>query len=85
VAGGCNFDGYPPKAMRKKIRFCYACEQEEILKMITTIFEQYKSGELQSYNLPEFIKNYERSALTGQLAYCFEACIGGDSCLTRKR
>ncbi len=48
-------------------------DEEEILKMITIIFEQYKSGELQSYNLPEFIKNYERSALTGQLAYWFDS------------
>ncbi|MDD5063951.1 MAG: glycosyltransferase [Phycisphaerae bacterium] len=49
--------------------------EEEILKMIMAAFEQYKRGELQSYNLPEFIKKYERSALTGQLAYCFDGCI----------
>lgn len=47
-------------------------DEEEILKTIMIIFEQYKSGELQSYNLPEFIKKYERSALTGQLAYWFD-------------
>ena len=47
-------------------------DEEEILKMLMNIVEQYKNGELQSYNLPEFIKKYERSALTGQLAYWFD-------------
>ena len=46
--------------------------EQEILKMLMNIVEQYESDELQSYNLPEFIRNYERSALTGQLAYWFD-------------
>jgi glycosyltransferase involved in cell wall biosynthesis len=47
-----------------------------ILKIIETIFEQYKRGKFDSGNQCDFVKKYDRRELTKQLSYCFDTCIG---------
>jgi len=53
----------------------YGTDEEGILETIRDIFERYKSGRLEIYHQPAFIKRYERCTLTQQLANCFDSRI----------
>lgn len=50
-------------------------DEKKILKVVTNIFERYKSGKLEAHHVPDFVKRYERRALTKKLAHHFDKCM----------